>query len=157
MRKITSILMLLLFVFSSGVSAQGIKVSTDADKHWFVIKNFRSGKFAAFGSEEKGETDNTKKLDICQKSLDELTSACYWYAVADGDGYTLHNAATEKVVDGHAWSETGRTMYVKASSLLSGYYTISTETDQTSWGGVNSFLAVGMTKLMELVSDFGSI
>lgn len=135
MRKITSILMLLLFVFSSGVSAQGIKVSTDAQKHWFVIKNFRSGKFAAFGSEEKGETDNTQKSDICQKSLDELTNACYWYAVADGDGYKLHNAATGKVVDGHAWTETGRTMYIKASYLLGGYYTISTETDQTSWGG----------------------
>lgn len=135
MRKITSILMLLLFVFSSGVSAQGFKVSTDAEKHWFVIKNFRSGKFAAFGSEEKGETDNTQKSDICQKSLDELTNACYWYAVADGEGYKLHNAATGKVVDGHAWTETGRTMYVKASYLLGGYYTISTETDQTSWGG----------------------
>lgn len=135
MRKITSILMLLLFVFSCGVSAQGIKVSTDTEKHWFVIKNFRSGKFAAFGSEEKGGTDNTQKSDICQKSLDELTKACYWYAVADGDGYKLHNAATEKVVDGHAWTETGRTMYVKASYLVGGYYTISTETDQTSWGG----------------------
>ena len=135
MRKITSILMLLLFVFSSGVSAQGIKVSTDTEKHWFVIKNFRSGKFAAFGNEEKGGTTESQKSDICQKSLDELTSACYWYAVADGDGYKLHNAATEKVVDGHAWSETGRTMYVKASYLVGGYYTISTETDQTSFGG----------------------
>lgn len=135
MRKITSILMLLLFVFSSGVSAQGIKVSTDTEKHWFVIKNFRSGKFAAFGSEEKGETSESQKSDICQKSLDELTKACYWYAVADGDGYKLHNAATEKVVDGHAWTETGRTMYVKASYLVGGYYTISTETDQTSYGG----------------------
>lgn len=135
MRKITSILMLLLFVFSSGVSAQGIKVSTDAEKHWFVIKNFRSGKFAAFDSEEKGETDNTQKSDICQKPLDELTNACYWYAVADGEGYKLHNAATAKVVDGHAWTETGCTMYVKASYLLGGYYTISTETDQTSYGG----------------------
>lgn len=136
MRKITSILMLLLFVFSSGVSAQGIKVSTDTEKHWYVIKNFRSGKFAAFGSEEKGETG---KLDICQKSLDELTNACYWYAVADGDGYKLHNAATEKVVEGHAWSETGRTMYVQASSLLSGYYTISTETDPTSTDANNTY------------------
>lgn len=135
MRKITSILMLLLFVFSSGVSAQGIKVSTDTEKHWFVIKNFRSGKFAAFGNEEKGGTTESQKSDICQKSLDELTSACYWYAVADGDGYKLHNAATEKVVDGHAWTETGRTMYVKASYLVGGYYTISTETDQTSYGG----------------------
>lgn len=136
MRKITSILMLLLFVFSSGVSAQGIKVSTGTDKHWYVIKNFRSGKFAAFGSEEKGETG---KLNICQKSLDELTNACYWYAVADGDGYKLHNAATGKVVDGHAWTETGRTMYVQASSLLSGYYTISTETDPTSTDANNTY------------------
>lgn len=136
MRKITSILMLLLFVFSSGVSAQGIKVSTDAEQHWFVIKNFRSGKFAAFGSEEKGQTG---KLDICQKPLNELTNACYWYAVADGDGYKLHNAATGKVVDGHAWSENGRTMYIMASSLLSGYYTISTEKDPTSTDANNTY------------------
>ena len=129
MRKITSILMLLLFVFSSGVSAQEIKVSTDTEKHWFVIKNFRSEKFAAYGGEENAQN---AKRDICQKTLDELTNACYWYAVADGAGYKLYNAAaTGKVVEGHAWSETGRTMYVKPSSLLSGYYTISTETDPT--------------------------
>lgn len=137
MRKITSILMLLLFVFSSGVSAQGIKVSTDAQKHWFVIKNFRSGKFAAYGGEENAQD---AKKDICQKTLDELTNACYWYAVADGAGYKLYNAAaTGKVVDGHAWSETGRTMYVQASSLLSGYYTISTETDPTSTDANNTY------------------
>lgn len=129
MRKITSILMLLLFVFSSGVSAQGFTVSTGADKHWFVVKNFRSGKFAAYGGEENAQ--NAKK-DICQKTLDELTNACYWYAVADGEGYKLYNAAaTGKVVNGHGWSETGCTMYVKPSSLLSGYYTISTEKDPT--------------------------
>lgn len=137
MRKITSILMLLLFVFSSSVSAQGFTVSTDADKHWFVIKNFRSGKFAAYGGEENAQE---AKKDICQKTLDELTDACYWYAVADGEGYKLYNAAaTGKVVDGHGWSETGRTMYVKASSLLSGYYTISTETDPTSTDANNTY------------------
>lgn len=137
MRKITSILMLLLFVFSSGVSAQGFTVSTGADKHWFVIKNFRSGKFAAYGGEENAQE---AKKDICQKTLNELTDACYWYAVADGEGYKLYNAAaTGKVVDGHGWSETGRTMYVKASSLLSGYYTISTETDPTSTDANNTY------------------
>lgn len=136
MRKITSILMLLLFVFSSGMSAQGIKTSTDAEMHWFVIKNFRSGKFAAYGGEENAQ--NAKK-DICQKTLDELTNACYWYAVADGEGYKLYNAAaTGKVVNGHAWSENGRTMYVKPSSLLSGYYTISTEKDPTQTDNAGS-------------------
>lgn len=128
MRKITSILMLLLFVFSSGVSAQGIKVSTDTEKHWFVIKNFRSGKFAAYGGEENAQKP---LLDICQLTLDNLTSACYWYVVADGEGYKLHNAATGKVVNGHGWSDAGCTMYVMASSLMSGYYTISTEKDPT--------------------------
>lgn len=159
MRKITSILMLLLFVFSSGVSAQGIKASTGADKHWFVIKNFRSGKFAAYGGE--GNAQNTKK-DICQLTLDNLTEAYYWYAVADGEGYKLYNAAaTGKVVDGHAWSENGRTMYVKASSLLSGYYTISTETDPTQsdngvsygcWDDQDSKTGIGFWK--HIASDY---
>ena len=136
MRKITSILMLLLFVFSSGVSAQGIKVSTDTEKHWFVIKNFRSEKFAAYGGEENAQN---AKRDICQLTLDNLTNACYWYAVADGEGYKLYNAAaTGKVVAGHGWSETGRTMYIKASSFLSGYYTISTEKDPTQTDNAGS-------------------
>ena len=122
MRKITSILMLLLFVFSSGVSAQGIKVSTDTDKQWYLIKNFRSGKYAAFGSETTG------KYDICQKDFD-YEKAFYWYVVKDGDGYRIHNLATTKVVDGHGWSDAGCTMYITASQFNSGYYTISASTN----------------------------
>lgn len=124
MRKITSILMLLLFVFSSGVSAQGIKVSTDTEKHWYQIKNFRSGKYAAFGGETAGD-----KKDICQKDFVDYEKAFYWYVVKDGEGYRIHNLATTKVVNGHGWSDAGCTMYITASQFKSGYYTISTSTN----------------------------
>ena len=123
MRKITSILMLLLFVFSSGVSAQGVKVSTDAEKHWYQIKNFRSGKYAAFGGETAGDNK-----DICQKDF-EYEKAFYWYVVKDGEGYRIHNLATTKVVNGHGWSDAGCTMYITASQFNSGYYTISSSTN----------------------------
>lgn len=141
MRKITSILMLLLFVFSSGVSAQGIKVSTDTEKHWYQIKNFRSGKYAAFG----GETaDNLK--DICQKDFVDYEKAFYWYVVKDGEGYRIHNMATTKVVNGHGWSETGCTMYITASQFNSGYYTISSSTNLSEdkcWDGMKNGTDIG--------------
>uniref|UniRef100_UPI003FEE5938 hypothetical protein n=1 Tax=Alloprevotella sp. TaxID=1872471 RepID=UPI003FEE5938 len=125
MRKITSILMLLLFVFSSGVSAQGIKASTDAQKHWYQIKNFRSGKYAAFGSE-------TGDYDICQKDNSNYEKGLYWFVVKDGSGYRIHNAATKKVVDGHAWSDGGCVMYVKSNPFASSYVCISKKEDLSS-------------------------
>lgn len=139
MRKITSILMLLLFVFSSGVSAQGIKVSTDAQKHWYQIKNDRSGKYAAYGSETAGI------FDICQKDFD-YEKAFYWYVVKDGDGYRIHNLATTKVVEGHGWSDAGCTMYITASQFNSGCYTISASTDLSidkCWDDQNGGKGIG--------------
>lgn len=141
MRKITSILMLLLFVFSSGVSALEIKVSTDTEKHWYQIKNFRSGKYAAFG----GETaDNLK--DICQKDFVDYEKAFYWYVVKDGEGYRIHNLATTKVVNGHGWSEAGCIMYIAASQFKSGYYTISSsinQSDEKCWDGRRNGTDIG--------------
>lgn len=139
MRKITSILMLLLFVFSSGVSAQGIKASTDAEKHWYQIKNDRSGKYAAYGSETAGN------FDICQKDFD-YEKAFYWYVVKDGEGYRIHNLATTKVVNGHGWSDAGCTMYITASQFNSGRYTISSSTNLSEdkcWDDQNNGTGIG--------------
>lgn len=115
MRKITSILMLLLFVFSSGVSAQEIKVSTDAQKHWYQIKNFRSGQYAAYGNE----------TEIHQKDNSNYEKGLYWFVVADGAGYRIHNAGTNKIVDGHTWSDGGCVMYIKSNPHKTGYVCIS--------------------------------
>ena len=138
MRKITSILMLLLFVFSSGVSAQGIKASTDAEKHWYQIKNFRSGKYAAFGGE-------TGDYDICQKDNSNYEKGLYWFVVKDGSGYRIHNAATKKVVDGHAWSDGGCVMYVKSNPFASSYVCISKKEDLSSlcWDDQSSGTKIG--------------
>lgn len=122
MRKITSILMLLLFVFSSGVSAQGIKVSTDAQKHWYQIKNFRSGKYAAYGSE----------TEIHQKVNSNYEKGLYWFVVADGAGYRIHNAGTNKIVDGHTWSDGGCVMYIKSNPHKTGYVCISKNSNLAS-------------------------
>ena len=107
--------MLLLFVFSSGVSAQEIKVSTDAEKHWYQIKNFRSGKYAAYGSE----------TEIHQKDNSNYEKGLYWFVVADGAGYRIHNAGTNKIVDGHTWSDGGCVMYIKSNPHKTGYVCIS--------------------------------
>lgn len=122
MRKITSILMLLLFVFSSGVSAQGIKASTDAQKHWYQIKNFRSGKYAAYGSE----------TEIHQKVNSNYEKGLYWFVVADGAGYRIHNAGTNKIVDGHTWSDGGCVMYIKSNPHKTGYVCISKNSNLAS-------------------------
>lgn len=138
MRKITSILMLLLFVFSSGVSALEIKVSTDTEKHWYQIKNFRSGKYAAFGGE-------TGDYDICQKDNPNYEKGLYWFVVKDGSGYRIHNAATKKVVDGHAWSDGGCVMYVKSNPFASSYVCISKKEDLSSlcWDDQSSGTKIG--------------
>ena len=138
MRKITSILMLLLFVFSSGVSALEIKVSTDTEKHWYQIKNFRSGKYAAFGGE-------TGDYDICQKDNSNYEKGLYWFVVKDGSGYRIHNAATKKVVDGHAWSDGGCVMYVKSNPFASSYVCISKKEDLSSlcWDDQGSGTKIG--------------
>lgn len=138
MRKITSILMLLLFVFSSGVSALEIKVSTDTEKHWYQIKNFRSGKYAAFGGE-------TGDYDICQKDNSNYEKGLYWFVVKDGSGYRIHNAATKKVVDGHAWSDGGCVMYVKSNPFASSYVCISKKEDLSSlcWDDQSSGTKIG--------------
>ena len=117
--------MLLLFVFSCGVSAQEIKVSTDTEKHWYQIKNFRSGKYAAFGGE-------TGDYDICQKDNSNYEKGLYWFVVKDGSGYRIHNAATKKVVDEHAWSDGGCVMYVKSNPFASSYVCISKKEDLSS-------------------------
>ncbi len=122
MRKITSILMLLLFVFSSGVSAQGIKASTDAQKHWYQIKNFRSGQYAAYGSE----------TEIHQKDNSNYEKGLYWFVVADGAGYRIHNAGTNKIVDGHTWSDGGCVMYIKSNPHKTGYVCISKNSNLAS-------------------------
>lgn len=122
MRKITSILMLLLFVFSSGVSAQEIKVSTDTEKHWYQIKNFRSGKYAAYGSE----------TEIHQKVNSNYEKGLYWFVVADGAGYRIHNAGTNKIVDGHTWSDGGCVMYIKSNPHKTGYVCISKNSNLAS-------------------------
>ena len=107
--------MLLLFVFSSSVSAQEIKVSTDAQKHWYQIKNFRSGKYAAYGNE----------TEIHQKDNSNYEKGLYWFVVADGAGYRIHNAGTNKIVDGHTWSDGGCVMYIKSNPHKTGYVCIS--------------------------------
>ena len=122
MRKITSILMLLLFVFSSGVSAQEIKVSTDTEKHWYQIKNFRSGKYAAYGNE----------TEIHQKVNSNYEKGLYWFVVADGAGYRIHNAGTNKIVDGHTWSDGGCVMYIKSNPHKTGYVCISKNSNLAS-------------------------
>ena len=130
--------MLLLFVFSSGVSALEIKVSTDAEKHWYQIKNFRSGKYAAFGGE-------TGDYDICQKDNSNYEKGLYWFVVKDGSGYRIHNAATKKVVDGHAWSDGGCVMYVKSNPFASSYVCISKKEDLSSlcWDDQSSGTKIG--------------
>lgn len=104
------------------MSAQGIKASTDAQKHWYQIKNFRSGKYAAYGSE----------TEIHQKDNSNYEKGLYWFVVADGAGYRIHNAGTNKIVDGHTWSDGGCVMYIKSNPHKTGYVCISKNSNLAS-------------------------
>ncbi len=109
-----------------------VKLSTDSEKNYFYLINKRSGKYAAFN----GSTG------VKQVTFDELSNAALWYFTEDGK---LHNAATNKLVNGTSMDETGCTMYIEENILNPGYFCVSKRADYTSdsWDDQNQQTGIG--------------
>lgn len=109
-----------------------VKLSTDSEKNYFYLINKRSGKYAAFN----GSTG------VKQVTFDELSNAAQWYFTEDGK---LHNAATNKLVNGTSMDETGCTMYIEENILNPGYFCVSKRADYTSdsWDDQNQHTGIG--------------
>ena len=96
-----------------------VKLSTNSEKNYFYLINKRSGKYAAFNG----------NAGLKQVSFSELSNAALWYLTEDGK---LHNAATNKLVDGTGMNETGCKMYIEENILNPGYFCVSKNADYTT-------------------------
>lgn len=95
-----------------------VKLSTDSEKYYFYLISKRSGKYAAFNGD----------AGLKQVTFDELSNAAQWYFTADGK---LHNAATDKLVNGTGMDEAGCIMYIEENILNPGYFCVSKSADYT--------------------------
>lgn len=102
-----------------------VKVSTENDKHYFMLKSKRSGKYAGFN----GTTGLTQ---IAYK--EGVDAKAFWYVTQDGSGYKIHNAATGLIVNGTTMTAAGSTMYIDENKYNPGYVCISTNADNTTTG-----------------------
>ena len=108
------------------------KVSTDAEKHYYVIKNFRSGKYAYYN----GDNSDIKQK-VAPTSNDEVNNYI-WYLTAEGENYKLHNLGTQYTYAAvNSFTSTGQTVYIKENPYKAGYVVISknenVETSNSCW------------------------
>ena len=101
-----------------------VKVSTENDKHYFMLKSKRSGKYAGFN----GTTG------LMQIAYNDVDAKAFWYVTQDGSGYKIHNAATGLIVNGTTMTAAGSTMYIDENKFNPGYFCISTSADNTTAG-----------------------
>ncbi len=114
-----------------------IKVSTESEKFYYLIKNKRSGKYASFNG----------TAGLSQVAFDNLSQSSIWYVEADGDkgGYKMHNLDTDKLVNGNTMDATGCTMYIEENILCPGYFCVSKNSvyDANCWDDANSHTSIG--------------
>ena len=112
-----------------------IKVSTESEKFYYVIKNKRSGKYASFNG----------NAGLSQVAFDNLSQSSIWYVTADGAGYKMHNLATAKLVNGNGMDADGCTMYIEENILCPGYFCVSKSSiyDANCWDDANNHTTIG--------------
>ena len=108
------------------------KVSTDSEKHYYVIKNLRSSKYAYYN----GDNSDIKQK-VAPTSSEEVNNYI-WYLTADGDNYKLHNLGTQYTYAAvNSFTPAGTTVYIKENPYRSGYVVISKNatvtTSNTCW------------------------
>lgn len=112
-----------------------IKVSTESEKFYYLIKNKRSGKYASFNG----------NAGLSQVAFDNLSQSSIWYVTADGDGYKMHNLDTDKLVNGSGMDAAGCTMYIEENILCPGYFCVSKSPvyDANCWDDQGSGTKIG--------------
>ena len=132
MKKILLMLAMLLPCVGVWAEVAPLKVSTDAEKFYYVIKNFRSHKFAYYNGDaaQLGQQTNPTSTTT-QENLDKYL----WYVTeASGEGaYMLHNVATNKVYAAYnSFTDAGAVVYIKENPYKAGYVCVSSNADATT-------------------------
>lgn len=112
----------LLCAVGAWADVSELKVSDGSNTYYYLIKSYRSGKFA------KWAADNAQLL---QSS--DLTDANLWYVTTDGSGYKLCNkATTNKYATTSSFTAEGATVYIAENKYKSGYWCVSLTADQSA-------------------------
>ena len=132
MKKFLLILAMMLPCLGAWAEVTLPEVSTETEKHYYVIKNFRSGKYAYY------DGDNSDiKQKVAPTSSEEVNNYI-WYLTADGENYKLHNLGTQYTYAAvNSFTPAGTTVYIKENPYRSGYVVISKNatvtTSNTCW------------------------
>ena len=118
------------------------KVSTDAEKHYYVIKSLRSGKYAFYN----GDNSDIKQK-VAPTSSEEVNNYI-WYLTADGENYKLHNLGTQYTYAAvNLFTPAGTTVYIKENPYREGYVVISKNatvtTSNSCWDDQDRYQEVG--------------
>lgn len=133
---------LLLFAMLLGVVGAWAQIVFPEEGKFYVIKNFRSSKYATF---MYGDNEQLR-----QKA--NRTANAIWYvtdvATLNGGGISckLHNAATESIyAANNSFTATGVTVYIKENPHKTGYVCVSTTEDLSSncWDDADRNLEIG--------------
>ncbi len=132
MKKILLMLAVMLPCLGAWAEVASLKVSTDAQKYYYVIKNFRSHKFAYYNGDNGQLSQQTNPTSTtAQENLNKYL----WYVTeADGEGaYMLHNVATNKVYAAYdSFTNEGEVVYIKENPYKAGYVCVSSNADATT-------------------------
>ena len=122
MRKLFVFMLTLLCAVGAWADVSELKVSDGSNTYYYLIKSYRSGKFAKWAG------DNVQLL---QSS--DLTDANLWYVTTDGSGYKLCNkATTNKYATTSSFTAEGATVYIAENKHKSGYWCVSLTADQSA-------------------------
>ena len=120
MKKTLLLFAMLLGVVGAWAEVELPKVSTIAEKHYYVIRNLRSGKYAYYN----GDNSDIKQK-VAPTSSDEVNNYI-WYLTADGENYKLHNLGTQYTYAAvNSFTPNGTTVYIKENPYREGYVVIS--------------------------------
>ena len=149
MKKLLLSLVALLATLGAWADVTPLKVSTDAQKYYYVIKSLRTGKYAYYNG------DNAQLLQQVNptSATEQGTLNKYlWYvteAPGAGDGaYMLHNVATTKVYAAYnSFTDEGAVVYIKENPYRDGYVCVSNNANATTskscWDDQDSHTKIG--------------
>lgn len=143
MKKILLMLAMLLPCVGAWAEVATLKVSTDAQKYYYVIKSLRTSKYAYYNGDKAqlGQQANPTNLTSAEDLKKYL-----WYVTADGENYKLHNEATTNIYAAcDSFTETGATVYIKENPYRAGYVCVSTTEDLSAncWDDQGNHTKVG--------------
>ena len=147
MKKILLSLFAVLCTMGAWAEVAQLKVSTNSQKYYYVIKNFRSGKFACYNGDE---AQLLQSVNPTIETAEADVNKYLWYVTeADGEGaYMLHNVATTKVYAAYnSFTDAGAVVYIKENPYKSGYVCVSNNADATTknscWDDQGSHTKIG--------------